>query len=219
MKSVLVIGMGRFGRFLAGKMLELNNDVMIIDKNPDIIDELAPKFTNAQIGDCTNPDVLKAIGVDSFDVCFVAFDENFQSSLEITSLLSELGASNIVAMASRETQAKFLKKVGASEVVYPEKDVAETLAIRYSANNVYDYIQLTKDYSIFEIPVLAEWVKHSIGSLNIRSRYNINILAIKKEGILNPSPNPEYIFTATDHVVVLGIKDEVLKLAAKTKSK
>lgn len=213
MKSVLVIGMGKFGKFLATKLQELNNDVMVIDKSEAVIEEVAPRFSNAQIGDCTNPDVLKAIGVDGFDVCFVAFDENFQSSLEITSLLYELGAKKIVSMASRETQAKFLTRVGASEVVYPEKDIAETLAVKYSASNIFDYFPLTDEYSIVEIPILPEWEGASILNADVRRKHNINILAIKNGEEILPSPLPSYIFKQDDHIIVLGKQDEMLKIA------
>ncbi|MDD4832061.1 MAG: TrkA family potassium uptake protein [Clostridia bacterium] len=216
MKSVLVIGMGKFGKFLATKLQELDNDVMVIDKDEAIIEDIASRFANAQIGDCTNPDVLRALGVDEFDVCFVAFDENFQSSLEITSLLSEMGAKKIVSMASRETQAKFLLQVGASEVVYPEKDIAETLAVKYSSSNIFDYFPLTDEYSIVEIPILPEWAGKTIAKVDVRKNHNLNILAIKNNGELLPSPNPDYCFLPDDHIIVLGNQNEVLAIASKT---
>ncbi|HRX13707.1 MAG TPA: TrkA family potassium uptake protein [Eubacteriales bacterium] len=216
MKSVLVIGMGKFGKFLATKLQELDNDVMVIDKDEAIIEDIASRFANAQIGDCTNPDVLRALGVDEFDVCFVAFDENFQSSLEITSLLSEMGAKKIVSMASRETQAKFLLQVGASEVVYPEKDIAETLAVKYSSSNIFDYFPLTDEYSIVEIPILPEWTGKTIAKVDVRKNHNLNILAIKNNGELLPSPNPDYCFLPDDHIIVLGNQNEVLAIASKT---
>jgi len=216
MKSVLVIGMGKFGKFLATKLQELDNDVMVIDKDEAIIEDIASRFANAQIGDCTNPDVLRALGVDEFDVCFVAFDENFQSSLEITSLLSEMGAKKIVSMASRETQAKFLLQVGASEVVYPEKDVAETLAVKYSSSNIFDYFPLTDEYSIVEIPILPEWAGKTIAKVDVRKNHNLNILAIKNNGELLPSPNADYQFLPDDHIIVLGNQNEVLAIASKT---
>lgn len=216
MKSVLVIGMGKFGKFLATKLLELDNDVMVIDKDEAIIEDISSRFANAQIGDCTNPDVLRALGVDEFDVCFVAFDENFQSSLEITSLLSEMGAKKIVSMASRETQAKFLLQVGASEVVYPEKDIAETLAVKYSSSNIFDYFPLTDEYSIVEIPILPEWAGKTIAKVDVRKNHNLNILAIKNNGELLPSPNPDYRFLPDDHIIVLGNQNEVLAIASKT---
>ncbi|MFI3229358.1 MAG: TrkA family potassium uptake protein [Bacillota bacterium] len=215
MKSILVIGMGNFGKFLATKLLELKNDVMIIDKNAQIIEELAPIFTNAHIGDCTKEEVLASIGIDSFDICVVAIDENFQSSLEITSLLKEMGAKWVVSKSSRDRQAKFLTNIGADEVIYPEKDVAERLAVRLGASKIFDCIPLTHEYSIFEITVMDDWVGRSIESLNIRKRYNINILAIKKFKTILPSPMPNYTFLSTDHIIIMGHQNDVIKLANK----
>lgn len=214
MKSVLIIGMGQFGRFLAEKFLTLGNDIMIVDKNEAIIEEMAPRFTNAQIGDCTNEDVLKALGVSSFDTCFVAIEENFQSSLEITSLLHELGAKKVVSKSSRDIQAKFLLKNGADEVVYPDKDSAERVAVKYSANNVFDYIQLGQGYSIFELPIMKDWIGKSISTLDIRAKYKVNVLAVKQEGKIS-LPTPEYAFLKDDHIVVLGIDSDVKRLTNK----
>ena len=212
-KSMLVIGMGEYGKYLALKLLELGNEVMIVDIDERKIEELAPVFTNAHIGDCTNEAVLKTIGVDQFDTCFVAIDDNFQSSLEITSLLSECGAKRVVSKASRESQAKFLLKTGATEVVYPEKDNAERLAIKYSSNNVFDYIQLTADYSLFEIPIMEGWDGMSILEIDFRKNYNLNILAVKRGKEFIPSPSPDFKFQKGDHVVTLGHSDELIKLA------
>lgn len=133
MKNILIIGIGRLGRHLAEKLTELNNSVMIVDKDENIINELAPRFTNAMIGDCTKEGVLRSLGVNNFDICFVTISDNFQSSLEITSLLKELGAKYVVSKANRDLQAKFLLRNGADEVVYPERDIAEKLAIRHNA--------------------------------------------------------------------------------------
>lgn len=215
MKSFLVIGMGRFGKYLAMKLLDLKHDVMIVDKNEKTIEELAPIFTNAQIGDCTNPNVLQSIGVEGFNICFVALDEDFQSSLEITSLLKELGAKKVISKASRDMQAKFLIKNGADEVVYPERDIAEKLAIKHSASNVFDYIQLTPQYSIFETPILEDWSGKSIKSLNIRRKYQINILAIKNENKIMPLPSPDYIFENKDHIIIMGKQSDVFKLTSR----
>ena len=146
MKSILVIGMGMLGRCLAAKMQELGNDVMIIDKDEEKIQELSTIFGDAIAGDCTNPAVLKSIGVNNFDYCFVAIGEDFYASLEITSILKELGATFVVSKAKRLRQAEFLKKIGADEVFYPEKEIAEKLAVRYNATNIFDYIELTSDH-------------------------------------------------------------------------
>ncbi len=212
MKNILVIGMGRFGQRLAARLLELRNNVMIIDQNPAIINELAPHFTNAQICDCTNPDVLRTLGVEDFDICFVTIGENFQSSLEITSQLKEMGAKRVIAKANRDIQAKFLLRNGADEVVYPERDMAEKTAILCSANHIYDFIELTPDYSIFEITVLREWIGKTIGQINVRRKYGINVLTIKKEGGEIFMPNADYLFEAADHVIIMGKKNEVIRL-------
>ncbi len=216
MKSVLVIGMGRFGRTLAIKMQQLKNAVMIVDQNEAIIDELAPQFTDAYIGDCTNEAVLRSLGVNNFDVCFVAIGENFQSSLEITSLLKELGAKYVVSKASREIQAKFLRQSGADEVVYPERDMAEKLAIRHNAKNIFDYIELTPEVAIYEIPIMSNWSGKSIASLNIRRKYNINILAVKNGASIKSLPGGEYIFEKSDHVIIVGKFVDVSRLTERT---
>ena len=215
LKSMLVIGVGRYGKYLALKLLELGNDVMIIDQDEKVIEELAPVFTDAHIGDCTNETVLRAIGVPGFDCCFVAIDEKFQASLEITSLLSDIGAKKIVAKASRESQAKFLLKVGATEVVYPEKDSAERLAVKYGTNNVFDYIQLSEDYSLVELPIVENWDGKSIIDIGVRKNYNINVIAVKRGNEFIPSPAPDFIFLKGDHIVTLGHSAEVIELAQK----
>ena len=215
MKSILVIGMGRFGKHLARKMTELNNEVMIVDIDESIIEELAQDFTDAHIGDCTNESVLKSLGVRNFDICFVAIGSNFQSSLEITSLLKELGAKYVVSKASRDIQAKFLLKNGADEVVYLEREMAEKLAIRFSARSVFEFIELTHEYAIFEIPSSDSWLGKSIASIDIRRKHHITILAIKNGDILNPLPNSDYVFRHGDHVVVIGKPEDVLKLNGK----
>ncbi len=214
MKNVLVIGMGRSGRHLAAKMLELGNEVMIVDKDEEIIEELSPKFTDSFIGDCTNEGVVRALGVNNFDICFVCIGENFQSSLEITALLKDMHAKYIVSKANRDIQARFLKSVGADEVVYPERAIAEKLAIRFNADNVYDYIELTDEYSIFEIPVIEEWIGKSVVQINVRRNYNINIIAIKKGEVLRPLPGGDYVFKSEDHLVVIGKSTDVFKLTA-----
>ena len=212
MKSFLVIGMGRFGRALAKRLMELKNEVMIVDQNEAIIRELAPHFTNAQIADCTNPDVLRTLGVSHFDSCFVTIGENFQSSLEISSLLKEMGARRVISKANRDIQAKFLLRNGADEVVYPERDMAEKLAIRCNAENVFDYIQLTPEVSIYEIPVLPEWVGKSIGTVNVRRKYKMNILAVKTDQKDITIPGADTVFEEGDHVIVLCSQADMMRL-------
>ena len=211
MKSILIIGMGAFGRHLALKMSELKNDVMIVDKDAAIIDEMSVFVTDAQIGDCTKEDVLKALGVSNFDTCFVTIGDTFQSSLEITSLLKDLGAKYVISKASRDIQAKFLLRNGADEVVYPDKDMAEKLAVRCSANNVLDYFSITNEYSIFEIPIMPGWAGYSIEEVNVRKKYHINILLIKNGNSIMTMPKADYIFKEDDQIIVIGRSMEVLK--------
>ncbi len=216
MKSILIIGMGAFGRHLALKMIDLKNDVMIVDKDASIIEEMSSMVTDAQIGDCTKEDVLKALGVNNFDICFVTIGDTFQSSLEITSLLKDLGAKYVISKASRDIQAKFLLKNGADEVVYPDKDMAEKLAIRCSANNVLDYFSITNEYSIYELKILKSWVGQSIVEINVRRKYNINILLIKNENNENSEitmSRADYVFKEDDLIVVIGKAEDALKFA------
>ena len=152
MKSILIIGMGRFGRHLCKNLSQLGNQVMIVDEKEENLEEMLPYVVSAKIGDCTNESVLKSLGISNFDLCFVCIGTNFQSSLEITSLVKELGGRHVVSKANRDIHAKFLLRNGADEVIYPDRDIAEKLAVRYSANHVFDYIELTEEYSIYEIP-------------------------------------------------------------------
>lgn len=213
MKSVLIIGMGAFGRHLALKMTELKNDVMIVDKDAAIIEDMSSQVTDAQIGDCTKEDVLRALGIGNFDVCFVTIGDTFQSSLEITSLLKDLGAKYVISKASRDIQAKFLLKNGADEVVYPDKDMAEKLATRCSANNVLDYFSISNDYSIFEIPIMKSWTGRSIEEINVRKKHHINILLIKSDSNIMSLPKADYIFKEDDLVLVLGKSEDVLRFS------
>lgn len=212
MKSILVIGIGRFGRHLSQKLVELGNEVMIVDKDEEKLIELLPFATNAQIGDCTNETVLRSLGIKNFDLCFVCIGNNFQSSLEITSLLKDLGAKYVISKASRDIHVKFLMRNGADEVVDPERDIAEKLAVRYSANNLFDYIGITKDVAIYEIPPLVSWIGKSIKETNLRARYHVSILATKVGDKVSPLTSAEHIFTAEEHLMVMGDHKNVEKI-------
>lgn len=216
MKSVLVIGMSRFGRHLAHKMKELGNDVMVIDKDKHVIQQYLSSFADAEIGDCTNTTVVESLGVENFDICFVAIGDDFQSSLVVTSLLKEYGAKHVISKAKRDIQADLLKKIGADEVVYPEREMAEKLAVRCNSRNVFDYIELTKDYSLYEIPILPQWAGQTVGELNIRRKYKVNIVAVKQGNELKPLPGADYAFLSGDHMLVLGRAADVFKLTAKS---
>lgn len=219
MKSVLIIGMGTLGRHLARKMIEYGNEVMIVDSKEEIIQEMAQEIPNAIVGDCAAEGVLRSLGVSNFDFCFVTVGEDFYAALEITAILKELGAKCVISKAKKNRQADFLKKIGADEVFYPEEEMAESLAIRYTADNIYDYIELNEEYSVYEMPILKEWKGKTIKNVGVRKLYNINIIAIKKGSDLVPSPVPEYVFEEEDHIIVIGKADDVLKISAKTSKK
>lgn len=219
MKSVLIIGMGTLGKHLARKMIEFENEVLIIDKNEDIIQEMAQEIPNAIVGDCAAEGVLRSLGVNNFDFCFVTVDEDFYAALEITAILKELGAKCVISKAKRNRQADFLKKIGADEVFYPEEEMAESLAIKYTVDNIFDYIELTDEYSVFEMPIIKEWIGKTIAEVDVRKLYNINVIAIKNGGHLNPAPEAQYKFKDGDHIVVIGKAKDVLKISAKTSKK
>lgn len=212
MKTVLIMGMGRFGQHLCRKMLKLNNEVMIVDRNEEAMEDLLPLVTNAKIGDCTNEEVLHSLGIGNFDLCFVCIGTNFQSSLEITSLLKEAGAKYVISKATRDIQAKFLLRNGADAVVYPEKDIAERIAVRYSADNVFDYIELDEEYSIYEIPPLREWIGKTIGEVDFRARLNSSIIGTKLNGITSFLPGADHVFRADEHLMVIGKKKDIDKI-------
>ena len=182
MKTVLIIGLGRFGRHLATRMAKLGNEVMVVDQDAEVVEKLLPIVTDGKIGDCTDEEVLRSLGVNNYDICFVCTGSSFQSSLEITDQLKVLGAKKVISKADREIQAKFLLKNGADEVVYPNRDIAEKMAVRCSMNNVFDYVELSQGYSIYEIPPLPKWVGRTIGEVDIRRQYSLSIISTKKEG-------------------------------------
>ena len=211
MKSILLIGLGRFGRHIAIKLDELHHQVMAVDKEETRVDAVLPFVTNAQIGDATNEDFLSSLGVGNFDVCIVAIGDNFQNSLEVTSLLKELGARMVVSRAARDVHAKFLLRNGADEIVYPERQLADWVAIRYSADHILDYIELDEEHAIFEISIPEEWIGKTIGQLDIRKKYNINIMALKTNDIMNLGISSDTQLLKDSTMLVLGETKHIQK--------
>ena len=211
MKSILLIGLGRFGKHIAVKLHELNHEVMAIDKNEERVDEVLPYVTNAQIGDSMKEEFLRSLGVGNYDVCIVAIGNDFQGSLETTSLLKELGAKKVVARAARDIQAKFLLRNGADEIVYPEKQLANWTAIRYSSDHIFDYIELDEEHAIFEIEMPMNWYGKTIAEIDIRRRYNINIMAVKKNGKLEMAVTPDMRLEEGEALLVLGRHSNIQK--------
>lgn len=204
MKSILLIGVGRFGRHIAAQLAQLGHQVMAVDTSEDRINDVLPFVTNAQIGDSTNADFLRTLGIGNYDVCIVTISGNFQNSLETTSLLKELGAKCVVSRAERDVQAKFLLRNGADHVVYPEKQVAKWAAIRYSSNHIFDYIEIDDQHAIFEVEVPEAWRGKSIGELDVRRRFGINILGVKRAGKTDVSVTPETVLAKDETILALG---------------
>ena len=211
MKNILLIGLGRFGRHIALQLNKLGHEVMAVDINEERVNESLPIVTNAQIGDSTNTEFLRSLGIGNFDVCIVTIGGNFQNSLETTSLLKELGAKLVVSRAERDVQAKFLLRNGADEVVYPEKQVANWAAIRYTADHIRDYIEVDESHAIFEVEVPKEWIGKTVGELDIRRKYSINIMATKENGKINMVVSPETVLTDNITLLVLGAYKELQK--------
>lgn len=204
MKSILLIGVGRFGRHIGMELSKLGYQVMAVDTNEERINDVLPFVTNAQIGDSTNSDFLRSLGIGNFDVCYVTISGNFQNSLETTSLLKELGAKYVVSRAERDVQAKFLLRNGADNVVYLEKQMAKWAAIRYTADHIYDYIEIDDHHAIFEVQIPAGWLGKTIGELDIRREYGINILAIKSDGESNVEVTPDIKLSRDVTILALG---------------
>jgi len=212
MASYLVIGLGRFGSSLAQRLTELGNEVMAIDKNEETINRIVPYVTQAKIGDCMDEAVLRSLGVESFDACFVCTSEQFQSSLEITSLLKELGAPLVISKSDYGLHSRLLKKIGADEVIFPERDMAQRTAIRFSVNGALEYIELSPGYGIFELGIPEGWAGKTIAELDIRKNYNVNIIGVKENGVVTPITSGEHIFRLDDHVVLAGGNEDVIRM-------
>ncbi len=210
MKSILLIGLGRFGRHMAQKFNELNQEVLAVDIDEERVNDILPFVTDAQIGDSTSEAFLSSLGVRNFDLCVVAIGDDFQSSLETTSLLKDLGAQFVLARASRDVHAKFLLRNGADAIIYPEKDMAVRAAVKYSADNIFDYISLTPDYSIYETAVPVWWVGKTIVQLAVRTKHHINVLALKHgDNDMEPLPSPDHVFRGDERMLILGRNKDI----------
>lgn len=214
-KSVLIIGIGRLGSHLAEKMQDLGHDVMILDNREEKIAPLVSKISDARVAEYTREDVLAALDIPSFDICFVTVGDNLEASILTTVNLKKLGAKYVAARARDDLQCEILKKIGADEIIYADGETADKLAIRHNGSNIFDYVALSDGYAIFEVPIIKQWVGKSIIELDVRRKFKLNIIAIKRDGKLDPSPMPDFIFEANDHIFVIGKSQDVFKMSAK----
>ena len=204
MKSVLLIGAGRFGKHAAMQLARLGHQVMAVDLIEERVNEIMPFVAGAQIGDSTNETFLRSLGVNNYDVCIVAISGDFQSSLETASLLKELGAECVIARAERDVQEKFLLRNGADHVIYPEKEMAKWTAIRYTGDHILDYIELDDQHAIFEVNPPESWMGKSIGALDVRKKHGINILGLKRGGVSEFNITPDTVVSAGMTILALG---------------
>ena len=204
MKNILLIGLGRFGKHIALQLNQMGHEIMAVDINEERVNKVLPFVTNAQIGDSTDAQFLESLGIGNFDICFVTIGDSFQNSLETTSLLKELGAKLVISRAERDVQEKFLLRNGADRVVYPEKQVAKWASIRYADDHILDYMEVDASHAIFEVAIPDEWIGRSVGELDIRRRYNINILAVKKEREVSVTISVNTVLEADSTLLVLG---------------
>lgn len=211
-KSILIIGLGKFGSYLALKMQKLGNQVMVVDKEELESQKLANRIDDIFIGDCTNEEILKSLGVTDFDICFVTIGENFEASTIITMLLKKLGARYTVVKTGSDLQSDLLRKIGADEIIYPEKELAEKLALKYHVgHSMKSYLDLNSDYSIIEMEVPKQWLGHSLGELGLRKNFGLSVIAIKNRGSVNVVPEPEEYFRENDVIVIVGRQSSIME--------
>ena len=211
MKSILIIGLGRFGRHCARKLNELGHQVMAVDVREDRVDTVLPYVTDGLIGNSTRSDFMKTLGVRNYDVCIVAIGDDFQSSLETTALLKDLGAQHVVARAARDVHARFLARNGADEVIYPERQLAEWTAIRYSSNHILDYIPLSDEFAVYEIEIPESWVGKSLSELDLRRKHQVNVFAIRQGDRLIMDVNPDVPLRKNQTLLIIGNNKEINK--------
>ncbi len=212
MKSFLIIGMGSFGHHLCQSLAQYECEILVVDSDPSAVEDVLSLGVSARIGDCTNVEVLRSFSINLFDACFVCMGTNFKNSLQISSFLKELGAKKVYAKADEDIQAKFLKRNGADEVIYPERHISEQLAMKVCSDFVFDCMPLVENYYIAEIKTQPQWIGHSIVEINFRAKYNLNIVAIKCEEEIKPVSGANYIFTENEHLMVLGHMDDIWKV-------
>ena len=202
--------MGSFGHHLCLSMAKQRDvEMMIVDKSSDVLEDLLPYVVSAKVGDCCDEKVLRSFGVDEFDACYVCIGGDFQNSIQITSLLKDLGARKVIAKADEDVQAKFLLRNGADQVIYPERDIAERIAITAGSNRIFDFIELSEDLGVYEVRPMKKWIGKTIREVNVRVNYNVSILAYRKDGKLVPMPSPDYVFVEDEHLMVISSKSDI----------
>lgn len=219
MKSILIIGLGHFGRHMARKFIENGHEVMAVENSEERADAAVGLIQQILIGDAREERFMESLGISNFDLAVIAIGDSFQTVLEITVLLKDLGCKYIVARASRDVHRKLLLRNGADYVSYAEREIAERLAIRFGANNIFDYVELTPEIGIYELSVPDSWVGKSMVDLSIRTKYQVSILATKKNEEIFPLPHPSHVFEEDESVMVMGTLESIKKISDKPSKK
>ena len=212
MKTFVVIGLGRFGSAVALELSELGHEVLALDERESYVQEIANKVTHAVAGDARDPAVLRALGVRNYDCAVVAVGEDVGTSALITLNLKELGVKRVICKAQSDVHQKILEKIGADRVIFPEYDVGVKLAQGLSSTNVLNFIELSEDYGIVELAAPKSWQGRSIRDLNVRAKYKVNIIAIRRNGNehdLQMTPGADYVIGPEDVVVTLGRYEDI----------
>ena len=212
MKNILLIGVGNFGFHIAQELGKLKVEVLAVDLDEERLRDVSEYLSKTLIGDATDIDFLKTLGVNTFDECLVTIGDNFQASLEAVLNLKELGARRITARASKESQEKILLKTGADVVIYPEKQLARWAALHCGTNSIYDFVELENNYGIYEINVSESWVGKSLAELDLRRKYNISILGYKEGERIKLITHSEFKLKDNIHLLILAKEDDVNRI-------
>lgn len=211
-KQFVVIGLGRFGESVAKTLYGLGHDVLAVDMDEDMVQEISDSVTHAVQMDAKDESALRTLGLRNFDVAVVTIGSNIQASVMVTLLVKELGVKYIIAKGQSDLHAKVLYKIGADRVVLPEKDMGVRVAHNLVSASILDYIELSPDYSIMEMKALAEWNGKTLTELKLRSKYGINVMAIKKNDDINISPSAEEVISTEDIIVAIGSAEDLAKI-------
>ena len=215
MKSMLVIGLGQFGSHLAQQLTGMGNAVTVADKDERRVAGLLHGVSSGKVADCTDETFIKSLGIHAFDVCFVCIGGKVEVSLEITVLLKENGAKFIVAQAERDAHAKLLMYCGADDMIVPDTEMAQRTAMKYGSRQAVDYLELGPDFGIYEIETPAGWVGKTVREMTVRSRYSINIIALKSNGRVVPMNSAAHIFSEKERLIIAGDKKGKMRLLEK----
>lgn len=213
-KEFVVFGLGRFGKSVATTLADSGCEVLVVDDNEDKIQEMADIVTYAVKANVTDVDTMETLGISNFDGAIVAIGEDLEASVMVTILAKELGIPYVLAKAQNDLHAKILKKVGADMVVFPEKETGIRIANNLLLGNFFDAVELSSTFSMMEVGALAEWDGHSLRELNLRAKYKVNVIGIKKNGVLDINPDADIAVSKNDVLVMIGRNETLNKLAS-----